>query len=82
MGRNRVWYALSDLLGYRYVTSKDRAYDIIDLASSPDSRAFPIDSALQGCGISREWLDADVRIVFSKKVVPTKWRATLCALTR
>jgi uncharacterized protein (DUF362 family) len=63
---NRDLYALSDLLGYRYVTSKDRAYDIIDLASSPDSRAFPIDSALQGCGISREWLDADVRIVFSK----------------
>jgi uncharacterized protein (DUF362 family) len=63
---NRDLYALSDLLGYRYTTPKGRAYDIVDLADSPDDCAFPVDSALQGCGISREWLDADVRIVFSK----------------
>jgi uncharacterized protein (DUF362 family) len=63
---NRDLYALSDLLGYRYTTPKGRAYDILDLAASPDDCAFPVDSVLQGCGISREWLDADVRIVFSK----------------
>ncbi len=63
---NRDLYALSDLLGYRYTTPKGRAYDIVDLAAAQDHGAFPIESVLHGCGISREWVDADVRIVFSK----------------
>ena len=63
---NRDLYALSDLLGYRFVTPKGRAYDIVDLADAPDEAAFPIGSALHGGGISRGWLDADFRIVFSK----------------
>ena len=75
---NRDLYALSDLLGYRYTTSKDRAYDIVDLANSLDDRAFPVDSALQGCGISREWLDADVRIVFSKSRTDEATGYALC----
>jgi uncharacterized protein (DUF362 family) len=64
--QNRDLYALSDLLGYRYTTPKGHSYDIVDLADSLDSGAFPVDSALRGCSISREWLDPDVRIVFSK----------------
>ncbi len=63
---NRDVYALSDLLGYRFVTPNGRSYDIIDLGDAPDHDAFPTTSALHGCGLSREWLDADIRIVFTK----------------
>jgi uncharacterized protein (DUF362 family) len=63
---NRDLYALSDLIGYRYATPKGRSYNIVDLTDSQDRGAFPVDSALRGCGISREWLDVDVRIIFSK----------------
>ena len=63
---NRDLYALSDLLGYRYTTPTGRSYDIVDLAGTLDETAFPIESVLHGCAISRDWLDADMRIVFSK----------------
>jgi uncharacterized protein (DUF362 family) len=63
---NRDIYALCDLLGYRFVTQQDRAYDIVDLADAPDNAVFPLASALHGTGISRAWVDADVRIVFAK----------------
>jgi uncharacterized protein (DUF362 family) len=63
---NRDLYALSDLLGYRYTTSKDRCYDIVDLAGETVESVFPVDCVLHGCAISRTWLDADMRIVFSK----------------
>jgi uncharacterized protein (DUF362 family) len=63
---NRDLYALSDLLGYRYTTPSDRGYDIVDLAGALIEAVFPIESVLHGCAISRDWLDADMRIVFSK----------------
>ena len=63
---NRDLYALSDLLGYRFVTPKGRAYDVVDLADAPDEAVFALGSALLGAGISRAWVDADFRIVFSK----------------
>ena len=63
---NRDLYALSDLLGYRYSTPTGRSYDIVDLTGTLDETAFPIESVLHGCAISRDWLDADMRIVFSK----------------
>jgi hypothetical protein len=63
---NRDLYALTDLLGYRFVTPKGRPYDIIDLADVPDETVFPAGSALCGTGISRAWIDADFRIVFAK----------------
>jgi uncharacterized protein (DUF362 family) len=63
---NRDLYALSDLLGYRFVTPQGRTYDIIDLADAPDETVFPLGSALHGTGISRAWIDADIRIVFAK----------------
>jgi uncharacterized protein (DUF362 family) len=62
---NRELYALCDLLGYRFATSKQRNYEIIDLAHETIA-AFPATSALRGSGISRTWLEADTRIVFSK----------------
>ncbi len=63
---NRDLYALSDLLGYRYSTPNGRSYDIVDLTGTLDDAAFPIESVLRGCAVSRDWLDADMRIVFSK----------------
>ena len=63
---NRDVYALSDLLGYRFVTAHGRSYDIIDLADTPDDTVFPRESALHSTGLSREWLEADIRIVFTK----------------
>ena len=63
---NRDLYALSDLLGYRYMTPQGRSYDIVELGGALDDTAFAGDSVLRGCAISRDWLDADLRIVFSK----------------
>ena len=63
---NRDVYALSDLLGYRFVTTQGRSYEIVDLADTPDNSVFPRESALHDTGLSREWLAADIRIVFSK----------------
>jgi uncharacterized protein (DUF362 family) len=63
---NRDVYALSDLLGYRFATPRGRAYDIVDLADAWDDGVFPLGSALHGTGLSRVWIDADIRIVFAK----------------
>jgi uncharacterized protein (DUF362 family) len=75
---NRDLYALSDLLGYRYTTPAGRSYDIVDLTGSLDETAFPIESVLCGCTISRDWLDADVRIVFSKSRTDEVFGYALC----
>jgi len=75
---NRDLYALSDLLGYRFVTPKGRAYDIVDLADEPDGSAFPAASALRGSGLSRAWLDADIRIVFAKNRTDEEAGYALC----
>ena len=75
---NRDLYALSDLLGYRFVTPKGRAYDIIDLADEPDESVFPAGSALHGSGLSRVWLDADIRIVFAKNRTDEEAGYALC----
>jgi uncharacterized protein (DUF362 family) len=63
---NRDLHAIADLLGYRYETAKRRSYEIADLADEQEQAAFPPGCALHGCAISRLWLDADIRIVFSK----------------
>ena len=63
---DRDVYALSDLLGYRFVTAHGRSYDIIDLADTTDDTVFTRESALHDTGLSREWLAADIRIVFTK----------------
>jgi uncharacterized protein (DUF362 family) len=63
---NRELHALCDLLGYRYETARQRGYDIVDLAEDQVTTAFPLESVLHGCGIAKGWLDADLRIVFSK----------------
>ena len=75
---NRELYALSDLLGYRYETPRGHPYDIIDLAEQQVDGVFATDSALRGCAIAREWLEADVRIVFSKNRTDVSMGYALC----
>jgi uncharacterized protein (DUF362 family) len=75
---NRDIYALTDLLGYRFTTPKGRCYDIVDLADAPDGTAFPSDSILHDSGISRIWLDADLRIVFTKNRTDETAGYSLC----
>jgi uncharacterized protein (DUF362 family) len=75
---NRDLYALSDLLGYRFTTPQERAYDIVDLTGDRLEYVFPVGSALHGCAISRDWIDADVRIVFSKNRTDERAGYALC----
>lgn len=63
---NRDLLALSDLLGYRFVTPGGRPYAISDLAEGSAQFDFPPHSALRGGTVSRLWCDADARIVFTK----------------
>lgn len=63
---NRTPLALADLLGYRFTTPRKRAYDILDPADDPVAADAPPGSLLQASPLSRPWLEADVRILFSK----------------
>ncbi|MET0663140.1 MAG: DUF362 domain-containing protein [Ilumatobacteraceae bacterium] len=62
---NRTAYALADLLGYTYGTPAGHDYEIVDLSDDVVSAPFPAGSVLVGSGLSRKWLDADLRIVFA-----------------
>jgi len=75
---NRELYPLADLLGYRFVTPHGHAYGLIDLADDLHEEAFPLGSALHGGGLSRAWLDADVRIVFGKNRTDEEAGYALC----
>jgi uncharacterized protein (DUF362 family) len=75
---NRDLYALADLLGYRFTTRKERSYDIVDLGDAADRTVFPSNSILHGGGLSRDWLDADVRIVFAKNRTDEATGYALC----
>ncbi|HEY6136152.1 MAG TPA: DUF362 domain-containing protein [Thermoanaerobaculia bacterium] len=61
---NRDVLSLADLAGYRFVTPKERAYDVLDLADDLVGVEVPPGSVLEGALISRVWRDADVRIAF------------------
>jgi uncharacterized protein (DUF362 family) len=75
---NRELYALSDLLGYRFATPQGRSYDIVDLSESPDGVAFASESVLHGDALSRDWIGADIRIVFSKNRTDEQAGYALC----
>ena len=51
---NRDLYALADLLGYRFTTLQERAYDIVDLGDAADRTVFPSDSILHGGALSHD----------------------------
>lgn len=62
---NRDVFMVADLLGYRYETSAGRPYDVIDLADDVREGVFGGAGPLAGTGLSRAWLDADLRLVFA-----------------
>lgn len=68
---NRGVAVLADLLGYQYVTPAGSEYDIVDLAEDVDSKL----------GVSRIWLDADLRIVLSKCRTDQNDNFALCCNT-
>jgi uncharacterized protein (DUF362 family) len=75
---NRDVLALSDLLGYRFITPKGRPYDVVDLADDLSETAFSADNVLHGGSISRVWLNADLRIIFTKSRTDESSGYALC----
>lgn len=63
---NRDVLVLADLIGYRFVTEKEHAYDVLDLGEDVVEAGFPAESMLAETGLSRSWLDASFRISFAK----------------
>lgn len=62
---NRDVFMVADLLGYRYETPSGRPYEVIDLSEDLSSNVFGEDGPLARTGLSRAWLEADLRLVFS-----------------
>lgn len=62
---NRDVFMVADLLGYRYETPVGRPYDVIDLSEDVTPDVFGEAGPLAGTGLSRAWLEADLRLVFS-----------------
>lgn len=63
---NREVLVLADLAGYRFVTSKGNAYDVLNLSEATIDAEFPAGSALAGTELSEYWLSAHFRINFCK----------------
>ena len=63
---NRDVFALADLLGYRFATPGERAYDIVDLSDDLGEAGFRPGDVLFESQLSRAWTDAGFRIVFAK----------------
>lgn len=62
---NRDVFMVADLLGYRYETPSGRPYEVIDLSEDLTSNVFDEDGPLARTDLSRAWLEADLRLVFS-----------------
>ena len=62
---NRTVYALTDLLGFRFVTPAGHDYDIVDLAEDLAPGPFRPGDVLAETRLSRAWIDAGYRIVFA-----------------
>lgn len=62
---NRDVFMVADLLGYRYETPNGRPYEVIDLSEDLSSNIFGEDGPLARTDLSRTWLEADLRLVFS-----------------
>jgi uncharacterized protein (DUF362 family) len=63
---NRDVFALFDLMGYKFVTSKGRNYEVADLSEGLVEDVFSRSSSLRDSKLASAWLNADFRIVFSK----------------
>lgn len=62
---NRDVFMVADLLGYRYETPSGRPYEVIDLSEDLSSNVFGEEGPLARTDLSRTWLEADLRLVFS-----------------
>jgi uncharacterized protein (DUF362 family) len=62
---NRDVFVVADFLGYQFETAMGRSYDIVDLSEDLVEGQFPDASPLAGTAMSREWINADLRIVFA-----------------
>ncbi len=65
---NRSVYALTDLLGYRFVTPAGCEYDIVDLSEQLQPSPFGPGDVLAGTALNSWWLDAGYRIVFATNI--------------
>lgn len=63
---NRQVFTLAELFGYVYETPLGTPYDVIDLSENLANAAFPPGCALEGSGLSADWIQADLRIVVAK----------------
>lgn len=63
---NRDVLALADLLGYSFATPGGREYDVVDLSEDLVEGGFEPGEVLAGSWLSRPWLEAHFRIVFTK----------------
>lgn len=63
---NRDVAVLADLVGYRYVTKDDRAYDVLNLSEDVVEGGFSENGALNGSKLGRAWLEAHFRIGIAK----------------
>lgn len=78
---NRDPFMVADLLGYRYETPKGRRYDVIDLAEDVVEGVFPDANPLAGTALSRDWLEADLRILFAANRTDEDDGYSLCLST-
>ena len=75
---NRGVLALADLSGYRFITARERPYDVLDLSEDLEGANFPAGALLASSQLSRSWLDAHFRIVFAKNRTDQAEGYSLC----
>ncbi len=63
---NRDVQVRADLIGYKFVTSKGREYEVLDLGEDLVPGPFTRGEILYGTGLPRVWQKADFRIIFAK----------------
>jgi uncharacterized protein (DUF362 family) len=75
---NRDVEVRADLIGYKFVTSKGRAYALVDLAEDLVPGPFEEGSILHGTPLPRRWQNANFRIVFAKNKTDDTHAYYLC----
>ena len=78
---NRDVVVVADFLGYRFETAKGRPYDVVDLSDDLVDDVFPVTSILAGTPLSREWMEADLRIIFAANRTDESDGYALCLST-
>ena len=74
---NRDPLILAELAGYRFVTLRGNAYEVVNLSENLSDAGFPADSILAGSQLAHIWLNADFRISFAKNKTDETFRYAL-----